>query len=208
MSCFLYVGYETLHNEHEKAALHLRSRLRILREWKQQTFLYNIRSFSSHDQLISQYIEPVYAHLEAVFSRSSVSAMNAIGDLEYAPPALPGRFQSLLEIRGKMLELAVYFLGKNSPDFISAEEQLQSLPMWQHWLSKLSTFTQGLPRWPIREQIYARLLHVQADILSIALQCQCQDGLAWDRYLEKLRAIFTTCYDICHSAETYQPGET
>jgi hypothetical protein len=68
--------------------------------------------------------------------------MNAIGHLEYVPPALPERFQSLLEVRAKMLELVMYFLGKHPPESISAEEQLQLLPTWQNWFSKLSTFTQ------------------------------------------------------------------
>ena len=87
---------------------------------------------SPQDQIISQYIEPVYAHLEAIFSRSSVSAIDALGDLEYAAPALPERFHDLLEVRGKMLELVMYFLGKHPPESIDAEEQLQILPMWHN----------------------------------------------------------------------------
>lgn len=199
LACCLFVAYETFRDAPKNAILHFQSGLRILRQWKQRHI------FSSEDAIIEQYLEPVFAHIEATFSRSSVSDMKELGDLEYPPPVLPRRFSSLLQVRGKMIELWMYFLSKHPAESIDVVQQLQVLPAWEAWYVKVLQYTRRSGSWSIRDQIQVHLLQTYYDILRLALQCQRRkDEMAWDEHLDDFRKILLTCYDICHNPQTYR----
>lgn len=206
LACFVFMGFETFREAPKQSSLHLRNGLRILRQWKHHRSTGQTRS--SEDHIIGCYIEPVFAGLEALFSRSSVSDIVPLGDLEYRPPVFPQEFTGILEARGKMIELWMYFFSKHQPEHIDAVEQLQVLPIWEKWHVKLLQYSRNSDLWPMRTQLHARLLHVFHDMILIALQCQRhRDERVWDQHLEDFEKIFETCYDICHNPETYQDSE-
>ncbi len=126
LSCLLFIGYETLKESPKTAALHLENGLRMIRQHK----LNNKTSGTGRDQdnIVTIYMEPVFAHLEAIFSKSSASHIQEAGDLDYHPLVLPQQFTRLLEVRGKMLELWMHFLSKHSAGALDAAIQLQVLP--------------------------------------------------------------------------------
>ncbi|KAJ9615345.1 hypothetical protein H2200_001420 [Cladophialophora chaetospira] len=206
VSCIVFIGYETLLESPKNASLHLENGLRMIRQYKRTTS--KSRAAAFEESVVSVYMEPVFAHLEAIFSKSSASDIEEAGDLSYHPPVLPQQFNSLLEVRGKMLELWMHFLSKHPADSIDAATQLQVLPTWEQWYVRLLHFTRHSRTWPVRDQLQARLLCVHYDMLNIALQCQRQkDETAWDQYLDKFQGILATCYDICHNPETYQRSQ-
>ncbi|KAJ9634422.1 hypothetical protein H2204_006247 [Knufia peltigerae] len=204
LACFVFVGFETFRESPKAASLHLQNGLRILRQWRRNLQNYRSPSSSSEDHIISHYIQPVFAGIEVIFSRSSVSDIVQVGDLEYQPPVLPSDFTSLLEARGKMIELWMYFFSKHPPEHIDAVAQLQALPLWERWHVKLLQYSRNSGSWSVRAQLHARLLHVFYNMVSVALQCQrYRDETVWDKHIEDFEKMFQTCYDICQNREMY-----
>ncbi|KAK4939899.1 hypothetical protein LTR10_019858 [Elasticomyces elasticus] len=205
LACLQCVAFETFQNAPKNASLHLQNGLRVLRQWKRSRRV-DKRTLTGDDNIIGMYLEPVFAHIETVFVRSAVEPMgDAAGDLTYNPPVSPEKFQSLLEARAKMFEIWMYFLSTHTPDSINTQEQLLILPMWQDWYAKLLLCMRDMPKWPMRQQINARILRLQYDASISALLCQRVRGeMVWDEELDKYKSMLAECVDICHTPGTFQ----
>ncbi|KAI1618209.1 hypothetical protein EDD36DRAFT_459864 [Exophiala viscosa] len=205
LACLQCVAFETLQNAPKNATLHFQNGLRVLRQWKRSRRL-DKRILHGDDHIIGMYLEPVFAHIETVFVRSAAEDMDAPGDLTYNPPVSPDKFQSLLEARAKMFEIWMYFLSTHTPDSINTQEQLLVLPIWQDWYAKLLLCMRDMPKWPIRQQINARILRLQYDASISALLCQRSRGeMVWDEELDKYQSILTECAEICYTPRAYDP---
>lgn len=203
MSCLIFLTCANLLESAPGVIIHLQSGLKLLREWRESMQSTPSSPADSTPDIILNYLEPIFARLEAQSSlipNSREVEFHAY-DLNWKASTLPDSFADFNMARNCLHDVIQYcwFQGKQVTGPI-----LPSNPIYQKFLYQLTqwdtVFTTSFPRhdspsWPFQRPAQGLRLHVMA--LSLAFRNEAfQDPMWMDTQHDVVKRMVDQIEDI------------
>ena len=216
VSCLLSIAMENMRGDATTALLHCRHGLQVTREWKQERLASHL-PLSGSDEIIDEYIEPIFAQLEAAAAMMYIKgrhvAITPIENLTYTRPLMPDEFPSLVKAREKFFELGnwMYYQERSNPGSYVADHPVlkQNLKLWSSWHSAFLRFKHKQRPYiqSTRSQAQLQLLLLETHYHNhfITLLCQSRPvETASDEYISAFQSHIAVCAEVVSSLVTYQ----
>ncbi len=210
VSCLLSIALESVGYDTKNSFLHLQSGLKMVRQWKDEQ-QQKPSGDSEMDQVIRNYIEPIFAQLEATAAMTGDSGSaprNEVENLHWKRPQVPDTFADFSRAREKFFEIGywVYTLNKQYPLFRNDSPQFKDLDnLWDQWGAAFRTFTENIVPDAELEQLEALVLGVHYRTHRTTCECQSmpETETVWDDHVEVLRESIQICAEVSQRNEVY-----
>jgi hypothetical protein len=186
MSCLIFLACANLLESAPGVLIHLKAGLKVLREQRDATSPSQTSTADSPSDLLLNYLEPIFARLEAQSSLIPTLARSAdfqAYDLNWRAPTLPEAFADLNAARNCMHDVIqyVWYRGKSvdGPIYESHPAYKAFLDQLQQWddIFTKSFPLHSSPEWPYRRTATALRIHIQA--LALAFKHEASPDPLW-----------------------------
>lgn len=214
ISCLLSIALENFRSNSDTSFLHLKSGLRVLREWKAN---YDPHSFSAPEiyENIERYIEPVFAQLETTAEVTGDAGSNDSNhgkELSWARPEMPTAFRDFASAREKFYEIGywMHILNKQHPLFrVGSPPFIDIQQLFTRWLCAFETYCATVPSQSDFDQIELRTMKACYDLHYITFTCQGypETEMFWDNYTDKFDELIKTAEAIFDREDVYDSSK-
>ena len=210
VSCLLSIAMESVRYDTKNSFLHLQSGLQMVRGWKDKRRA-NGTGDTEMDEMIRDYIEPIFAQLEATAAMTGDAGSvpsQQVETLQWRRPQVPVDFVDFSSAREKFFEIGywLYTLNKRHPLFHNNSPQFKDLDeLWDQWDAAFKAFAENISPDAELEQLQTLLLGVHYRTHRITTICQSmpETEIVWDNYIEVFRESIGICANLIQQDEVY-----
>lgn len=196
--CVLFVATSMLQENFDAAYQHLKCGLAYLQDAQ-------LSSNTTEKAVIEKFIQPLFAHLSFVASRSYLADIKNLPELKWGRLVIPFTFRYVKEAWAKFFEVSQTCQFEGSSIAAGPSE---AWDVWESWHACLQRFLPTLEGGPERARLQAHLLNLWYEMYRTTALCQMSDNeMIYDDYLEEHRRQYALCEEICHSPYTYRLNE-
>jgi hypothetical protein len=203
VSCLLSIALENFRRDTQTSFMHLKSGLRVLREWKAslQSHPYNTGDASDN---IEKFIEPVFAQLEltaALTGDDDKDGPNHETQLRWVRPSMPNVFSDFATAREKLYEIGYWMniLNKQESLFKAGSQRFIDVDLlFNQWENAFAMYRAAVPSPSSFDEIEHRAMKAVYDLHYQTFLCQGhpETEMVYDSYHEKFEDLIKTAEDI------------
>jgi hypothetical protein len=203
VSCLLSIALENFRRDTQTSFVHLKSGLRVLREWKAniESEPYNRRDASDN---IEKFIEPVFAQLEltaAITGDDDKDGPNHTTQLRWMRPSMPNMFQDFATAREKFYEIGYWMniLNKEESLFKAGSPRFVDVDLlFSQWDTAFATYRATVPAPSSFDEVERRAMKAVYDLHYQTFVCQGypETEMVYDNYNNKFEDLIWTAENI------------